>query len=1171
MGRRRFVSIKPIDQMGEKPDRPSDEVLWDDLQNVWFDVGVLKKRPALVTSTFSSGIETESPAHIIQQYTHVVDLDVDVTLRPSGAGANTNWTQVGGAANWSNVNDLLVIDGKYVYADASLEKDSYVFSNTSLTVLDKLTFSARARRDIGGAYTITFFARTGGSVEKDVGTVTIPKSTTGSNKWEDFTLESTTDPHTSAAWTTANVNAYEFGYYATYATVAVTEWLAPSGDGSTYSQWEKFGGATYNAILAGNAPHTANTGSPNTWTSYVHTDVNSEKFGVTFGPPVNNFSTITSIQPVLHSTVLFGRRETQLLLKDNGNEEIYLQQGYTTAGVDTQDYDEYIAGTFIPTERTWWAPDYTTDPLTDAVFDPSTAFTYEWIVATTANAHEFAYRKHLAPDSITSTDWVMRNKSSQISGTLTGTVSGSPSGSIGYSNSGLIVQIFVTVNGTFTGTIRTDNLEIPFSQSVALPFYGNIPNANANPYDYSGPYVGTAELTGDFPVITGDGTGGSIEAKFTSDSKISVTLNREGTSFTASGTISGASVTLEPIHHELVKAIELLDTPDASLFTKDAYDDDINDDTELIRNSTYLGDFPLAIGFEDMPTVPNYHIMSRLAQATYMSCYIDPAAVGSNPRNLTLEYTINTARAYTFQHSTTWSPARYQGYVQGNNIVADINTENIEFRTASDGSGTWVNIRGITRRIFFKAYPASLVYSFELKVIGTSGVRPAISDFFVTVEGSTSTALRESKLLVTQTDFYRWGGAAALTDIVGTATAPTGGPALRWDTTRFNGKQYFTNGTDNIYRYPNGSNEIDELTTIAKARTVASYIGRLFLGNTVESATVFKDRVRWSIVSDDSDFTTTGSGHIDLDETEGEVVKLLPLGGVLVGYKSTSLFNLAATGDRDDAIVKQLISPGIGAVAGSTILNVVARDGLPAHIFLGQGRGGYNVYMYTGNMLIPIGDDIKEELRDNINPRQAKNAFAIVDQKRNQYLFFVCYTGETFPHRAWTYDIDTGSWKHWEFPPITCAGYWETDEAVSSLQQWTMLLGQGDSTVKWLDPETYQDAVSLPIELNVESGDWAVEPRVNYATLYRLNIHHLDKGYTPVTVRTSVDGGDNYSDPVTVYLGQADGSADGSLRVAKADLITTGTRFRIKIEHDDNAAIAITELIMEIQDQGWIA
>jgi hypothetical protein len=355
-----------------------------------------------------------------------------------------------------------------------------------------------------------------------------------------------------------------------------------------------------------------------------------------------------------------------------------------------------------------------------------------------------------------------------------------------------------------------------------------------------------------------------------------------------------------------------------------------------------------------------------------------------------------------------------------------------------------------------------------------------------------------------------------------------------------------------------------------KGYTIASFIGRLFLGQTTETAVLFPDRVRWSAIEDSATWTGTGTGYIDLNDTDGSVRKLLPLGGMLVAYKDTSVYNLHPTGDTDNAIVKQILSPGIGCAASGTVLNIVSKDGLPAQIFLGQGRGGYNVYMYTGNILVPIGDDIKEELRDNVNPGQVQNAFAVLDQKRNQYLFFVAYSGETFPTRAWVYDIDGASWKRWLIPQTTCAGYWETTEETDSVQQWTMLLGQVNGTVNWFDSTLYQDSDGQNIHTIAESGDWAVSDRNHYATIYRLNVHHKDRGYTPIKVYTSIDGGDTWNTANVVYLGQSDGSADESLRLTQVDLLHTGKRFRVKVEHDDNAAIEISELVMELEEQGWL-
>ena len=166
---RRFVSIKPMDQMGENPDRPSDEVLWETLQNVWFDEGVLKKRPAMVTAAHTSVGGTESPAHVIVEYRHPIAVTGDQTIRPTGVGSNSEWTPSQVSDNWTRVKEISPDTSTFVTSYTTLEKDSYAFGDTTLAYSDKITLTIYARRHTYGDYTITFFCRNAGTDEEDIG------------------------------------------------------------------------------------------------------------------------------------------------------------------------------------------------------------------------------------------------------------------------------------------------------------------------------------------------------------------------------------------------------------------------------------------------------------------------------------------------------------------------------------------------------------------------------------------------------------------------------------------------------------------------------------------------------------------------------------------------------------------------------------------------------------------------------------------------------------------------------------------------------------------------------------------------------------------------------------------------------------------------------------------
>ena len=137
---------------------------------------------------------------------------------------------------------------------------------------------------------------------------------------------------------------------------------------------------------------------------------------------------------------------------------------------------------------------------------------------------------------------------------------------------------------------------------------------------------------------------------------------------------------------------------------------------------------------------------------------------------------------------------------------------------------------------------------------------------------------------------------------------------------------------------------------------------------------------------------------------------------------------------------------------------------------------------------------------------------------------------------------------------------------------WTMFLGLGNSLSLWMDPDSYKDLAATPVSMIAESGDWAVEKRENYATLYRLHIYYQDWGETQIKVCTSVDGGENYSDPEVVFFGtgREGGTVPGTLAIKKVDVMATAKRFRVKVQCDYNAPVAITEIQMELEEQGWI-
>lgn len=133
--------------------------------------------------------------------------DVKVTcLVPNGAGAFTQFTNVGGANNFSSVKELPYDDDTTYVTDGTVgDRDSYAFADITLTGnIWGIMVWARARKDDAGTRQLAVSARSSGT---DLFGSTF--SVASSYAYYGTLYE--TDPNTSLPWTVAGLNAAEFG------------------------------------------------------------------------------------------------------------------------------------------------------------------------------------------------------------------------------------------------------------------------------------------------------------------------------------------------------------------------------------------------------------------------------------------------------------------------------------------------------------------------------------------------------------------------------------------------------------------------------------------------------------------------------------------------------------------------------------------------------------------------------------------------------------------------------------------------------------------------------------------------------------------------------------------------------------------------------------------------
>ncbi|MFA5040733.1 MAG: hypothetical protein WC464_03770 [Bdellovibrionales bacterium] len=135
------------------------------------------------------------------------DVRVD-TLYPTAAGASAQFTPVGDATNYSNVDDATPdTDTTYNYADTADYSDSFVCGDVSTLGATVYGVQANllARKDDAGTRTIAALSRISGTNYAGAALALSDSYVNLPQIWQ-------TNPATSSAWTESSINGAEFGY-----------------------------------------------------------------------------------------------------------------------------------------------------------------------------------------------------------------------------------------------------------------------------------------------------------------------------------------------------------------------------------------------------------------------------------------------------------------------------------------------------------------------------------------------------------------------------------------------------------------------------------------------------------------------------------------------------------------------------------------------------------------------------------------------------------------------------------------------------------------------------------------------------------------------------------------------------------------------------------------------
>jgi len=453
-------------------------------------------------------------------------------------------------------------------------------------------------------------------------------------------------------------------------------------------------------------------------------------------------------------------------------------------------------------------------------------------------------------------------------------------------------------------------------------------------------------------------------------------------------------------------------------------------------------------------------------------------------------------------------------------------------------------------------------YSFGMKTGSVTGDIFRLTQYYITVTGTSAATRERSKIIISNTEFLRLEeDLSAFTDIDDTLASAASATQV-WDTCEFDSLIWFTNDTDDFFKYPDAGSLLDQNATALEARTIAPFGDRLFAGNIEEGGTRFRSRLRWSVVGDGDDFAGAGSGNFDMDARPGEIVKLYPLAekattytGVLAVYKDTSIYHVYATGVSADPFDYRLMDGSTGAV-GTAALDSYSNPHTnnEVHAFVGKRNGELNVFTWNGSNIFAIGDPIKDDLNANANYVALPQTIVRFDPDTSLLWVGIPRDNETFPASFYTYDIIRQQWKeHVSGNVITALGQFK----IASKP--TLVAGKTDGLVLKEDTSTTVDT-GQDVETLVTTGDFFLGDGVHQATISRIWLWYVERDAVTIDISISTDGGDSYAETDTVDLL---GASAGKLNVAQADVLYTGRAFRIKLQEATDADIELVKMIVE--------
>ena len=375
------------------------------------------------------------------------------------------------------------------------------------------------------------------------------------------------------------------------------------------------------------------------------------------------------------------------------------------------------------------------------------------------------------------------------------------------------------------------------------------------------------------------------------------------------------------------------------------------------------------------------------------------------------------------------------------------------------------------------------------------------------------------------------------------------------------GYVYCTDNNHAIWRWDSNSHSTfatrDHRATFTSCRAVGFFKNRVFAGNVYEGSTRHTRRIRWSTPTDSSDFDNDGADiqWLDLPDFAGEILRLLPLGDLLVCYLSDGIAIGRPTNIRGNALpvsFEKLDTGTVGIVDQHAV--VPWRD---SHIFVGQD----NIYMLSvGQGLQTIGDAVFE---DFLQPASDFTFIRTVhDPERKRILIF--YTAEATPYfkNALSWNYETNSWSRDTYSGV---GLEAPSTVTYEGESRVYAVGPSASTahdVLRITDTAVSDANGAP-EFLIETGDIDFDLPDTNKTWMSLRIDTVQNVDLDFTVKASDDYGTAWTTLGTLTVPA--GEVEGYLNFLYTE---SAVRFQISSSTTPESQYTILELVARVANRG---